>query len=92
MDFDDLPSKFIEHKGKTHESFTSSPDIGTFTVALRHHFGADSIPDGKEIFLVTNCRVGPDGQTLPPREAPLGLFLANKAKSERIFTLRFSDA
>jgi hypothetical protein len=92
MDFDDFPSIYIQHKGKTHEFFTSSADMGTFVLALRHHFGADTIPDHKEIFLVTESKNGPDGQPLPPREAPLGLFLVNKAKSDRIFTLKFSDA
>lgn len=92
MDFDEFPSIFIRHNSITHEFFTSHNDIGEFVKSLRHKFGAEAIPDGKEIFLVTESSPGPDGQQRPPRSAPLTLFLEHKAKSERIFTLEFSNA
>lgn len=90
MDFDDLPSIFINHNGKTCQ-FHTSVGHSAFVLALRHQFGADVVPDGKEIFLATET-LGPSGESLPPRSFPLEDFLVNKAKSQRVFTLEFSDA
>lgn len=90
MDFDDLPSIFIKHDGKTCQ-FHTSVGHTSFILALRHQFGTDVVPDGKEVFLATET-VGPDGETLAPRSFPLEDFLANKAKSQRVFSLEFSDA
>lgn len=90
MDFDDLPSIFIKHQGKTSQ-FHTSVGHSSFVLALRHQFGADVVPDGKEIFLATET-TGPNGEDLPVRSFPLEDFLVNKAKSQRGFTLEFSHA